>query len=75
MPNHTHSFLQKVKKGGALTEEQAKAWVAAQCDLNEDVRTFVLNTVGGYDHLVQCLQFPFTFTSCFEDASGDVSKE
>ena len=64
----------KVKKGGAFTEEQAKAWVIVQCDLNEDVRTFVLNTVGGFDHLVQSLQFPFTFTSCFEDA-GEAPKQ
>ena len=65
----------KVKKGGALNEEQAKAWVASQCEVNEDVRTFVLNTVGGYDHVVQCLQLPFTYTSCFEETPNEAGKE
>ena len=65
----------KVKKGSALTAEAARAWVISQSELNEDVRTYVLNTVGGFDHLVQCLQFPFTFTSCFEDAPANPSKD
>jgi hypothetical protein len=61
----------KVQKGKALDAAQARAWVTEQAALNEDVRTFVLNTVGGFDHLVQCLQFPFTFSSCFDDAEHD----
>jgi len=60
----------KVKKGGALNAEQARAWVIQHAEANEDVRTFILNTVGGFEHLVQSLQFPFTYNPCFDEAPG-----
>jgi len=57
----------KVRKGGAMTAEQARAWIMEYAEVNEDVRTFILNSIGGFDHLIEVLQFPFTFNGCFDE--------
>jgi hypothetical protein len=57
----------KVQQGQAMDAVQARAWVTEQAAVNEDVRAFILNTVGGFDHLVQCLQLPFAYSSCFDE--------
>ena len=60
----------KVEKGGAMSAQEARAFVIEQAKTHEDVRTFILNTVGGFDHLVQSLQFTFTYEISLENQSN-----